>query len=115
VLTGCGDSGDSAVEAVAGDLLEATSTGNGQAACEVLSPAGAVEWQAVRPVPHRLTYLIDRPPVVARLSDSNPPVHVIAPVSSACGQGLLHEAGPRGYAAERIEPRPGMRKTRRHT
>jgi hypothetical protein len=38
VLTGCGDSGDSAVEAVAGDLLEATSTGDGQAACEVLSP-----------------------------------------------------------------------------
>jgi hypothetical protein len=38
VLTGCGESGDSAVEAVAGDLLEATSTGDGQAACEVLSP-----------------------------------------------------------------------------
>ena len=38
VLTGCGDSGDSAVEAVAGDLLEATITGDGQAACEVLSP-----------------------------------------------------------------------------
>jgi hypothetical protein len=38
VLTGCGDSQDSAVQAVAGDLLEATSRGDGQAACEVLSP-----------------------------------------------------------------------------
>jgi hypothetical protein len=38
VLTGCGDSEDSAVEAVAGDLLEATTTGDGQAACKVLSP-----------------------------------------------------------------------------
>jgi hypothetical protein len=37
-LTGCGDSEDSAVEAVARDLLEATSTGDGQAACESLSP-----------------------------------------------------------------------------
>ena len=37
VLTVCGDSGDSAIEAVAGDLLEATSTGDGQAACEMLS------------------------------------------------------------------------------
>jgi hypothetical protein len=38
VLTGCGDSEDPAVEAVAGKLLEATSTGDGQAACQVLSP-----------------------------------------------------------------------------
>jgi hypothetical protein len=38
VLTGCGDSEDLAVEAVAADLLEATSAGDGQAACEVLSP-----------------------------------------------------------------------------
>jgi hypothetical protein len=38
VLTGCGDSEDSAVEAVAGNLLEATSTGDGRAACQMLSP-----------------------------------------------------------------------------
>jgi hypothetical protein len=38
VLTGCGDSEDPAVEAVAADLLEATSKGDGKAACQVLSP-----------------------------------------------------------------------------
>jgi hypothetical protein len=38
VLAGCGDSEDSAVEAVARDLLEATGAGDGQAACDVLSP-----------------------------------------------------------------------------
>jgi hypothetical protein len=38
VLAGCGDTEDSAVETVAGDLLEATSRGDGQAACEMLSP-----------------------------------------------------------------------------
>jgi hypothetical protein len=38
VLAGCGDTEDSAVENVAGDLLEATSRGDGQAACEMLSP-----------------------------------------------------------------------------
>jgi hypothetical protein len=38
VLTGCGDSEASAVEAVAAHLLEATSTGDGQAACQVLAP-----------------------------------------------------------------------------
>jgi hypothetical protein len=37
-VTGCGGSEDSAVEAAARGLLEATSTGDGQAACEALSP-----------------------------------------------------------------------------
>jgi hypothetical protein len=37
VLTGCGESEDPAVEAVARDLLEAASAGDGQAACKVLS------------------------------------------------------------------------------
>jgi hypothetical protein len=37
-LTGCGDSQDSAVEAVAQSLLAATSSGDGRAACDLLSP-----------------------------------------------------------------------------
>ena len=37
-LTGCGGSQDSAVEAVAADLLAATNSGDGRAACELLSP-----------------------------------------------------------------------------
>jgi hypothetical protein len=38
MLTGCGHGEDSAVEAAAAKLLDATNTGDGQAACEVLSP-----------------------------------------------------------------------------
>jgi hypothetical protein len=38
LLTGCGNSEDFAVEAVAADLLEATSSGDGQGACALLSP-----------------------------------------------------------------------------
>jgi hypothetical protein len=38
VLTGCGDSEGSAVEAVAAALLEATSSGDGPGACALLSP-----------------------------------------------------------------------------
>jgi hypothetical protein len=38
LIAGCGESEDTAVEAVADKLLEATSAGDGEAACEVLSP-----------------------------------------------------------------------------
>lgn len=43
LLAGCGNSEDSAAEAVARRLLEATGRGDGQAACALLSPHARAE------------------------------------------------------------------------
>jgi hypothetical protein len=51
LLTGCGHSQDSAVEAVARSLLAATSRGDGQAACDVLSPHTRTELEQSRGKP----------------------------------------------------------------